>query len=99
MKGNAGQDHSRDTRHAVRLARDGHEIAALKRASSSTKTARASPTRQRRLRNASRTFPNSIRQERGASPHGILNPVNRRTMLVTSALPYANGAPHIGHVV
>jgi len=25
--------------------------------------------------------------------------MNRRTMLVTSALPYANGAPHIGHAV
>ena len=26
-------------------------------------------------------------------------PANRRTILVTSALPYANGAPHLGHMV
>jgi methionyl-tRNA synthetase len=28
-----------------------------------------------------------------------MNPSHRRTLLVTSALPYANGAPHLGHVV
>ena len=28
-----------------------------------------------------------------------MNAVNRRTILVTSALPYANGAPHLGHIV
>jgi methionyl-tRNA synthetase len=28
-----------------------------------------------------------------------MNAANRRTILVTSALPYANGAPHLGHIV
>ena len=28
-----------------------------------------------------------------------MNPAERRSLLVTSALPYANGAPHIGHMV
>ncbi|HEX9208666.1 MAG TPA: class I tRNA ligase family protein, partial [Steroidobacteraceae bacterium] len=28
-----------------------------------------------------------------------MSPITRRTILVTSALPYANGAPHLGHVV
>jgi methionyl-tRNA synthetase len=28
-----------------------------------------------------------------------MSPAPRRTILVTSALPYANGAPHLGHVV
>jgi methionyl-tRNA synthetase len=28
-----------------------------------------------------------------------MNPGKRRTILLTSALPYANGAPHLGHVV
>ncbi len=28
-----------------------------------------------------------------------MSPVQRRTILVTSALPYANGAPHLGHMV
>jgi methionyl-tRNA synthetase len=28
-----------------------------------------------------------------------MSPNNRRTILVTSALPYANGAPHLGHMV
>jgi methionyl-tRNA synthetase len=28
-----------------------------------------------------------------------MSPNNRRTILVTSALPYANGAPHLGHIV
>jgi methionyl-tRNA synthetase len=28
-----------------------------------------------------------------------MTPANRRTILVTSALPYANGAPHLGHMV
>jgi len=28
-----------------------------------------------------------------------MNPAERRTLLVTSALPYANGAPHLGHMV
>jgi methionyl-tRNA synthetase len=28
-----------------------------------------------------------------------MNPSPRRTLLVTSALPYANGAPHLGHIV
>jgi methionyl-tRNA synthetase len=28
-----------------------------------------------------------------------MNPAHRRTILVTSALPYANGAPHLGHMV
>jgi hypothetical protein len=45
MKGNTGQDHSRDTRHAVRLARDGYEIAALKRAKFVDKESAGKPTR------------------------------------------------------
>ena len=28
-----------------------------------------------------------------------MSPTQRRTILVTSALPYANGAPHLGHIV
>jgi methionyl-tRNA synthetase len=28
-----------------------------------------------------------------------MSPNTRRTLLVTSALPYANGAPHLGHIV
>ncbi len=28
-----------------------------------------------------------------------MSPASRRTILVTSALPYANGAPHLGHMV
>jgi len=28
-----------------------------------------------------------------------MSPAPRRTILVTSALPYANGAPHLGHIV
>ncbi len=28
-----------------------------------------------------------------------MSPAERRTILVTSALPYANGAPHLGHIV
>ncbi len=28
-----------------------------------------------------------------------MSPAHRRTILVTSALPYANGAPHLGHIV
>jgi len=28
-----------------------------------------------------------------------MSPAQRRTILVTSALPYANGAPHLGHMV
>ena len=28
-----------------------------------------------------------------------MSPVAHRTILVTSALPYANGAPHLGHMV
>jgi methionyl-tRNA synthetase len=28
-----------------------------------------------------------------------MSPTTRRTILVTSALPYANGAPHLGHIV
>jgi methionyl-tRNA synthetase len=28
-----------------------------------------------------------------------MTPTQRRTILVTSALPYANGAPHLGHIV
>ena len=28
-----------------------------------------------------------------------MSPTRRRTILVTSALPYANGAPHLGHIV
>jgi methionyl-tRNA synthetase len=36
---------------------------------------------------------------RPARPAPPMNAATRRTILVTSALPYANGAPHLGHIV
>jgi methionyl-tRNA synthetase len=32
-------------------------------------------------------------------PPAMTAPAQKRTILVTSALPYANGAPHLGHIV